>query len=215
MRMIHNQKWIALLAAFVFLSGCDQAAKVPDTVTKNSLIIDKDGSVTAHVVDVFDKDYYKLDDLSVMAQKEVSTYNREHPAETNPVSLLKIGTVEDGGSAVIVSYAFQNARTYSEYMGDILFYGTVEEAVNAGYAPAEDQILTAASGDEKLAADQLTDQTGGMLSKHIVLLQGATLVYCPYKVSYISDGAKMMEDGSIDTSGVSEDGYPAVIVLDR
>lgn len=205
-----------LTAGFLFLAGCGGAAKVPDTVKQNSLIIRKDGSVTAHIVDVFDKDYYKLEDLSLMAQNEVARYNKDRQGENNAVTLLNIGKVEDSANSVIVSYEFQNAQTYTDYTDNILFYGTVEEAVKAGYAIGSmNQVLYAPSGENSIVASELTDSAKSMLSKHIVLVQEATCVYCPYQVSYISDTAKCNEDGSIDTNGVYADQYPVVIVLDR
>lgn len=219
MKVLHNRKWIWLLAAGVMLlSGCDGAAKAPETVTRNSLIIDKDGGVTAHLVDAFDREYYSIDDLSLMAQKEVQTYNQKHAAKPNAITLLNIGAVGNSAESVIVSYQFKDTEVYTDYMEMALFYGTAKEAAEAGYDFAQmNRVLYAPSGESSIVSEKLADVTGteNLSEKHVVLLEAPALVYCPYRVKYISDGARLMEDGSIDTTGVYADKYPIVIVLDK
>ncbi|MBR1852379.1 MAG: hypothetical protein IJ794_04255 [Lachnospiraceae bacterium] len=219
MKVLHNRRWIWLLAAgLMLLSGCDGAAKAPETVTQNSLVIDRDGSVTAHLVDVFDREYYSIDDLSLMAQKEAQTYNQKHAAKPNAIVLLNIGTVENNANSVIVSYQFKDTEVYTDYMEQTLFYGTAEEAGKAGYDFAQmNRVLYTPSGESSIVSAQLADSTGTekLSQKHVVLLEEPALVYCPYRVKYISDGARLMEDGSIDTTGVYADKYPVVIVLDK
>lgn len=217
MRVLHNRKWIWLLAAGVMLlSGCDGAAKAPETVTQNSLVIDRDGGVTAHLVDVFDREYYNIDDLSLMAQKEAQAYNQKHAAKPNAIVLLNIGTVENNANSVIVSYQFKDTEVYTDYMEQALFYGTVEEASKAGYDFTQmNRVLYTPSGESSIVSAQLADPVGTEKLKHVVLLEESALVYCPYRVRYISDGARLMEDGSIDTNGVYADKYPVVIVLDK
>ena len=43
------------------LTGCGQAAKLPETVENTSLVVEKDGKVTSYLVNTFDKDFYNLD----------------------------------------------------------------------------------------------------------------------------------------------------------
>ena len=41
------------------LTGCGQAAKLPETVENTSLVVEKDGKVTSYLVNTFDKDWWR------------------------------------------------------------------------------------------------------------------------------------------------------------
>ena len=213
MKAIHNRKWIAgIVLGLVFLSGCQGAAKAPEQVEQNSLVLRQNGGLTAYIVDVFDKSYYDVDGLKAMAEEEVSSYNSTHTGEKDSVTLNGIETGADG-SLVVVSYDFAGAGAYASFMGTRLFYGTVAEAEQAGYRFGDmNQILVSPSGNKSIVTDSLGTELSG---KHVALVEEGTNVYCPYKVAYISENAVVMEDGSINTAGVYEDKYPAVIVMEK
>ena len=42
------------------LTGCGQAAKLPETVENTSLVVEKDGKVTSYLVNTFDIDFYRF-----------------------------------------------------------------------------------------------------------------------------------------------------------
>ena len=217
MRALHNRKWTGLfLAGLILLSGCGNGAKVPDTITESSLVIDADGSVTAHIVDVFDREYYSVDDLSLMAQKEVQAYNQKHADKPNAVTLLNIGAVEEQRDSVIVSYRFRDSECYTDFMDQKLYYGTVAGAAQNSYDFAQmNRVLYAPSGESSIVSGKLTDSAEKLSVKHVILLEEPVCVYCPYKVKYVSDNVSIKEDGSVDTTAVYADKYPVVIVLDR
>lgn len=214
MRMLHNRKGMAALAlGLVLLAGCGGAAKVPQQVQESSLIVGSDGSMTAHIVDVFDKNYYNLNDLKTMAEDELKTYISSHPADAERIALKGVGNVENTQS-VIVTYTFKDAEVYRDYTGADFFFGTVEEAQKAGYDfGGINQVLYGVSKDKSIVTDNLTDAK--MTKKHVLLISERTHVYCPYKVGFISESAGVAEDGSIDTTGAYPEDYPVIIVLDK
>lgn len=212
---IHNRNRIAgLMLCMAVFAGCG-AAKVPDTVTDTSLIIDKSGSVVSHIVEAFDRDYYDLNDLRKMAQEELADYNTTHQkGEHALVSLERVEALSDAGNSVVVTYSYDSAATYEAYTGNLLFYGTVDEAMKAGYDfETLNRPLFDAKGAKRMESKEL--QESGMSGKHVVLMGEAAKVYCPYRVSCVSGGAVVSQDGSIDTAGVSLQEYPVIIVLDK
>ena len=77
-----------------------------------------------------------------------------------------------------------------------MFYGTVQEALSEGYGS---KVIMKNVKDNTLFTEEQLRQAGE--SRLIVTDMGAK-IYCPGKVAYISDGAKLNEDGSVDTFGV-------------
>ncbi len=215
MRELHNRKQIAgLMLCLLMFAGCG-VAKIPDTVTEASLIIDREGSITSYIAGVFDRDYYDLNDLKKMAQEEVAAYNTANQTGQSALVELKgVQVPESGGQSVLVSYSYDSASTYQDYTGSRFFYGTVEEAEKAGYHFEElNQMLYDTRGKNSIVSKELS--AANMAKKHVVLLTEVTRVYCPYKVAYISESAETLEDGSIGTARVMPEEYPVIIVLDK
>lgn len=202
--------WVLLGATLV--TGCG-APKVPDTIEQTSLIIDKDGGVVSHMVDVFDKAHYSIDELRDMANKEVASYNTVNQAGTTaPITMEKVEAIQ--GSKVLVTYNYDNVETYAAYNNSTLFYGTVSEAKAAGYDFAGlNQVLFNSKIDGSIVSSELDDSK--MAEKHVVLLTEKALVYCPYKVAYASESAMIKEDGSVDTTAMLPEEFPAIILLDK
>jgi len=210
---IHNRRWMAgLLISMAMLAGCG-APKVPDSVEQTSLIIDAKGGVVSHMVDVFDKGHYDIDELRNMANKEVADYNTANQAGTAvPVTMTSVEAI--GGNKVRVTYTYNHVEDYTKYNESLLFYGTVQEAEASGYDfAALNQVLFNAKTDGSIVSSELEDSK--MAEKHVVLLEEKTHVYCPYKVAYASESAIINDDGSVDTTAMLPEEFPAIILLDK
>ncbi len=210
---LHNRKVITGLAVCLLtFVGCG-GTKIPETVENNSIIINGDGTVTSHVVGVFDKDYYDLDGLRKMAQEEAASYNTANQqGDVTPVVVERVEALPNDDGSVIVTYLYDKPETYADCNGVRLFYGTVEEAGQAGYDfEALNQVLFDTKGKKSILSADLKN----MAKKHVILFEEQTRVYCPSKVAYISENAKVTEDGSIDAAGVFPEEYPVIIVLEK
>lgn len=175
----------------VLLWGCGQATG-PDTIEKPTLVITENGKVTAHLVGELDKDYYELEELEAMAREEAAEFNRLHPLDTGEmVTLEGVEALDGDGNKVVVSYGFDNVQAYTEYMGQPLFFGTLEEGLKAADGlPAMKSVKEgAAVTEESLKA------AGGRM----IAVEAGSVVYCPFRVTHISQGAAVNEDGSVDT----------------
>lgn len=214
MMRLHSRNVMTGLAICTVMSlvGCG-VAKLPENVESNSLVIDQSGTVTSYTLGVFDREYYDLGELETMGREEVAAYNTAHQkGEDTPLVLEKVEEVSEGEGLVMVSYRYDSAETYQTYNERTLFYGTVEQAVSAGYDfVGVNQVLMDPKGQKSMVASGLQNMT----KKHVILLEEATRVYCPYKVAYFSENAKALEDGSIDTTGIFAEEYPVIIVLDK
>ena len=187
----------------LLLAGCGQA-KVPEAVDTTSLAVSDKGTVTSYLVDVFDKDYYVLSELKTMVLEEAAEYNTAHQSgESALVTVEKVEPVESGGGKVIVVQSFDSAETFADYNDSVLFYGTVADAVKAGYN-LTGKLQSVKDGSE-LSGDLITEN----LQSHLLITDYKAKLYCPDKVTHISENAVYCDDGSVD--GLAAEG--TVIIL--
>lgn len=217
MRRFGRLATLVLLA--VLISGCGQAG--PETLEESTLVIFTDGRLTAYLVGEFDKSYYDLTELATMAQEEAAEFGGSQ--DSAPVKMESVETAEDGSNRVVVTYSFDSAESYEEFIEDTLFYGTVEEALAQGYGSGASlqnvndgfimtgQDLSQVQGKHlvifcpkqvEAAADQETE-------KHLI-------IYCPEQVEYLSRGAVLNRDGSVDISWIEgTESAPVYILLSK
>ena len=127
------------------LTGCGQAAKLPETVENTSLVVEKDGKVTSYLVNTFDKDFYNLDGLTQMVEEEAEEFNATHTEATeNPMNVKTVQVLGDGAMVQVVQ-EFADTDSYAEYNEQDLFYGTRVEALAQGLT-VNRELVNAADG---------------------------------------------------------------------
>lgn len=183
---------VACILLTVLMSGCGQVG-IPENVQEPTLAVTDGGQVTACMVGKFDKFYYDLEELAEMARAEAVAYGGAL-GETAPVRVDGVKAADDDSNRVVVTYIFSSPESYEGFTGEALFYGTVSEAVAKGYSMVslqsveEEKVLTSA---ELLLESQ----------RHLIVTETAAVIYCPDKVTHISQGADLNKDGSVDASG--------------
>lgn len=189
---------LCLLA--VLLSGCGQTS-VPDEISEPSLVIGSDGGVTAYLVGEFDKSYYDLSELTVMAREEAAEFGRPSQDGTMPVMLENVEAVQDGSGRVVVAYRFDGTASYKAFLGNELFYGTVEEALAQGYL--FDMVFKSVGNGTPMTSETLAAEK----ERHLIITNAAAVIYCPNKVTHVSTGAVMNSDGSVNASQATDTVY--------
>lgn len=186
---------MAALAA-ALLTGCARV-KVPEEVNTTSIIISNKGEVTSHLIDVFDKDYYSISDLTAMAIKEAADYNTEHQqGESVPVTVEKVEAKADGSGKVVVIHKYDTAETYADFNEAILFFGKASDAVGDVSDRIDPRLVNVKDGT------QITEEKlqSALKDKHVIITDAKAVFYCPYGVAYVSEGVVYQEDGTVDTS---------------
>ena len=196
-----------LLLPVVFLVGCN-GAKLPEVIDSPTASISEDGQITYWLVGQFDEDYYEVSELSQMAIEEAKAFNESwngkitgSEGEIAPVSVANVEELANGNGTVVVTYQFGNWQSYNEFLkvyknDSELFYGSVGEAALKGYSAKV--TLKSVKDDSSFTEEQMKQAT----DKYIIITDLKANIYCPGKVAYISEGAKVNSDGSIDTTGV-------------
>ena len=182
------------------LTGCGQAAKLPETVVNTSLVVEKDGKVTSYLVNTFDKDFYNLDGLTQMVEEEAEEFNATHTEATeNPMNVKTVQVLGDGVMVQVVQ-EFADTDSYAEYNEQDLFYGTRVEALAQGLT-VNRELVNAADGTP--ADSEKLDKA--LEKNHLIITNASAYIYCPYPVLYISEGVVMGEGwvcGSSQSDGV-------------
>ena len=211
--------WLTALAVLVLLvtqlSGCGQqvAAK---TLKESTMVISTNGRLTVYLVGEFDKSYYDLDELAAMAEEEAAEFSgTQNPA---PVKVMSVDAA--GSSRAVVTYSFDSTDSYEEFIQDKLFYGTVEEALAQGYG--SDVSLQNVNDGFVMTGQELTQVQG----KHLLVFcprqteisqvqetEKHLIIYCPEQVEYLSRGAVLNQDGSVDVSWIEGTEYTPVYIL--
>lgn len=199
----------------MLLSGCGQTA-VPEDIQESALSVSASGQLTFSLVGEFDRDYYDLAELRAMAEENVAVFGGNVEAGTDgtsagrtgtdgtgtdPVTVKSVEAAQDGSSRVVVTYSFDSAESFESFLayydlGERFFYGTVAEAAARGY---EAVILRSAQSGDSMMAGALLQEP----ERHLIVTDTAAYVYCPDRVEYISEGAVLNQDGSVDTTKAS------------
>lgn len=182
---------VALCLAAVLLAGCGQTS-VPETIEEPTLILTGDGGVTACLVGEFDKSYYDLSELTEMAREEAAEYGLALDG-TARVTVKNVETVRDGSSRIALTYVFDGTESYEDYIGESLFYGTVAEALSQGYGGVT---LESVRDGVSMTGEELAGET----DRHLIVTDTKAVIYCPDRVEYVSSGASLNGDGSVDAS---------------
>lgn len=108
---------LILTVALIFsVTGCGGSIDA-SKFTENTLIINKDGSVTEVSVDSFGEDYYSQEDLEKYVNEEVDAYNREHPSASgkDKDKIITVDTVKADESSARVVLTYKDAQAYSDF----------------------------------------------------------------------------------------------------
>lgn len=180
----------------LLITGC-AAAKLPEVVETTTFSVDKKGVVTSWLVDAFEKDYYKVSELTEMAVKDAADFNMEHRIEEGDA--LKVEKVElvAGGSSVLVQHTYSDTEIFEEYNECEFFYGTVREAKMEGYDLSV--LLTDVKNRAPVAKEELLDKQD---KRYVLITDAKGIIYCPRKITHVGDGVVYREDGSVDTTQV-------------
>ena len=193
----------AVLCLVTLLGGCGQN-KVPQDLSVPAISVTGKGKVTAYIVEDFEKDYYDLAELENLVKDELSKFNEsrkgaEAEGAAAMVSLMQT-LVKEVPKAVLV-LEFQDIACYREYAGKDLFYGTVAQAQQAGYDLNVE--LTSVKDGTTIGKSEIF----GMGNSHILIVQDKVRIFAPGKAQYVTSGAAVKDDGSVEPSDTEDNTY--------
>ncbi|RKM56020.1 hypothetical protein D6855_15435 [Butyrivibrio sp. CB08] len=182
----------AIIGALV-LCGCGQSKENVSTMT-----IDSEGKVSYVIFEDFSEDYYNIDELSQMAEKEIAEYNSEYISPKIALEGTELIEVEESTPIVKMALTFDSYSDFSNFNQESLFYGTVKEAREEGYTISTG--LVDGKG-EKLPDSYLEDHQ----DRHIVITNDRAHIKTPYNIEYMSNGVNLNGKKEAEVSAVTAD----------
>ena len=168
MRRIISISLVCLLMTGLF-SACGKSLEAD----RDTVYIQKKGSIIGAAIADFDKDYYDEEELKAFAQERVQEYQEEHGK--NSVTIDKF-SVEEGTAKLYMKYA--GYEDYQEFNEVTLFSGTVPQALAAGFTFD-------------------TDFTKIKDGKAAGSVENTEVVDTDYKVVVLSEKVEVKVDGSV------------------
>ena len=177
------------------ITGC-QKEEVYIPVTVDTIEILEDGSITEYIVEPFEKEYYDIEGLAEMVSSEIAEFNKETAnqftqTERSPIRVEKVVMAEDGSKTAVVALNYENSKIGEAYRGNTLFYGTVQEALNAGY------VLGNKLQSVKKKQDFTAEKQKQYAQNKILIFKEELIVRPIGKVEYLSTNAKMTNQGFV------------------
>lgn len=178
-----------LFTGILILSGCGT-----DRDRESRLSLDKDGVVVSTIYENFDQDYYDISELSDMATEEISYYNSEY---ISPRITLDETTKFEDESYVKLVMTFDSCQDYSHFNQEVLFFGTVQDAVESGYE------LSAGLVDRE--GNKIDLGSSDFLGRHIVISSEKVIIDTPYNIEFMTNGVTLRDKKEADLTNVLSD----------
>lgn len=169
---------------------------------KNNLVISDGGEVTMRIREPFGEDYYDINELKDMLQKEVSEYNTQAGE-----SLIEVKKVELSDSKVAdVEISFATGKDYGSFNNEDMFIGTGFQADVQGWNLSV--ILTGVNDSSETIGQSDLKQ----VSDETLLISGYSgTIYLPSKAKYISDNVSVLEDKKTIIRNAEDSGVMYVV----
>lgn len=181
---------ICLVFSFM-LTGCG-GVNVKN-IDETAIIISKKGTVKDAIVESFDKDYYSENELRHFFAERIDEYNSKNNSGKVNLSELKI---KKGVAKAILD--FDSVETYMDFYEDtVLFYGTVNEAYDAGYT--FDVSLKAAFSSETIGKSDVME----MKKSYVIITDEQSRVVCPKNIAYASANVEVIDKKNVRISNDS------------
>lgn len=163
-------------------------------VKEATLLVKQDGTVQSAIVEDFDKDYYKKDELKNFMEEQIQGFNGKNGADS---VVLKENDVKDGKAVAIFNY-----KDMDSYIGFYKYY--------APYAKVGGLTCSVEEADsQNLLEESFTDTVGGSVSKEdilskedasVIAVEGQTLVQTE-KAIVCASGAEIEDANTAKVSG--------------
>lgn len=179
-----------IMISFLAFSGCkkEEIFINTDDITTNTMLVKRDGSIYATIVEDFDKSYYNLTELNEFVAKEVDEYNQRIGSEEVTIEGLELKN-----NKVILIIKYSKMAHYSAF-----------NDMPAAYFSASTENVALELPDEYVSAkkDTVVDKAKAMKKgKNKVLV-----LYEPYEIivegniKFYSNNVTLLEENKVSNN---------------
>ena len=153
------------------MAGCSGGSDDPNDTT---LSISSKGEITHHIVESFDKSYYNEDELRTGINEQIEEYCNEKGDD----SLVKLKDLKILDGVATADLIFKDYSDYAAFNEVDLFYGTIEEAMEAEYPT--DVTLKSVEDDETIGKYEFE----ALADNRIIVTGESLIIRTPGKIAY-------------------------------
>ncbi len=182
------KKMLLLVAvmAMTFLCGC--AEQKPEEIGATTVYVRNDGSIVATFVEDFSQSYYDTEELKADSEASVLAYNTSAGEDKVEMTFFEVE-----GNIAKMQMEFADAESYTDYIGETVFHGTVAEALEEGY-DLKFSLTNAQDANDVIGEHELLS----MQSSNIIIVEDAVRVRSESAMIYMSSDAKFIDEYEID-----------------
>lgn len=199
----------ALGACVSILAGCS-GETTEEPIRTSTIVLAADGSFIQCRVEDFDREDYQLSELDGMIRQEVQDYVGEAAGDGQAVAVEQVSSLEENDAQAMVALRFAGSEVYKDYRAQVdrqsceLFYGTVQEALEAGYD------LAGELQDVKKGTALTSEQLAKIGGNRVLIFEEAMQIRCPSRVLYTSGNVRITDAGYVD--GTEGEGLKYVVM---
>lgn len=183
--------WTAVLfAAVLGLGGCAGQEKAL-TADTDTIILQEKGDVVGYITQEFDENRYSYEQLQQMMDSEITSYCSQ--TSEGAVVLDKSELSEEGVLTVVMTYG--SAQDYAAFNRETFFYGTIEEAVLAGYDLQELKMRDASDAEVTVGRAELES----MPDSYILITEDPSNIRGYHKLAYVGMNDTVVTEHEVDT----------------
>ena len=175
------------LVPVLALAGCAEYSDADPL--KDCVRLCSDGKLEAVLVRDFSGGDYDETGLVSFVEEELAAFNSGDGAD---IVSLTGHSVKDG--SVSVELKFSGSESFNRYMGSEVFYGSVQEAYDAGYNFS--QALSKAGDPERIIGKQ---DLMNMADKRVFILKGDMRVTVPDDIEYYTQAMKAVDAKTVES----------------
>lgn len=179
-----------LSAVLCCLMGCSGREKTL-TADTDTIILQEKGSVVGYVVQEFDESRYSLEQLQALIDSEIENYCAQ--TAEGAVVLDQRELTKEGILTVAMTY--QSVQDYADFNQEIFFYGTIEEAVLAGYDLRSLTMRDASDAEVTVGRTELEAMPDGC----ILITEDPSNIRGYQKLAYIGLNDTLISEHEVDT----------------
>lgn len=184
------------------MTGCGKSLEAD----RDTVYIQKKGTVISAAIAELDKDYYEEEELKSYIEENVENYQKDHDKDSVKIDKF---SVEDGKAELYIKYA--GCEDYQEFNDVTLFSGTIPQALAEGYDfDADFTAVKDGKADGSTDKSKITD-----LDAKVIVLSEKVDVKVDGTITYVSSqytSIKAKDTVSIQLPEEAEDGEESALV---
>lgn len=177
-----------LTALLLVMTLCACGGQNPEKIGSTTVYVMNDGSIEATYVEDFSQPQYDMEELQTMADEEILAYNTKVGEDKIAMTFFEVE-----GNIAKMQMTFTDDEAYREFNNEIVFVGTVAEALEEGY-DLNVSLSNPLDAEDVIGEHELLE----MQDSNIVIVENAVRVRIESKILYMSTDAKYIDEYEVD-----------------